>query len=152
MTYDASLQHYGIKGMRWGVRRSQKQLAKASSAPDSEDVVNKKAAAAKVSSTGSTDSLSNKELQDLVTRMNLEQQFSRLSTGQNGSAQKKGESFAKSILKETGKKQVAGVIGLALSPQSAKLGKFFAEAIEKKVSKAGETVKKKKAGKPDYSI
>lgn len=54
------LAHYGVKGMRWGVRRSDRQLA---------------AAAAKRSSISS---MSNEEMQQLITRMDLEQRYSKL--------------------------------------------------------------------------
>jgi len=74
-TFENFLSHFGVKGMRWGVRRTRAQID-----ADSEDVTKVKTAKAVISKNrGSTDPLSNKELQDVVTRMNLEQQYSRLS-------------------------------------------------------------------------
>jgi hypothetical protein len=71
---DDFLAHYGVKGMRWGIRRKPK-------APPSEDVQRVKATESKIRR-GKTDALSNKELQDVVTRMNLEQQYSRMVSEQ----------------------------------------------------------------------
>jgi len=71
---DEFLEHFGVKGMRWGVRRKP-------GAPASEDVQRVKATQSKIKR-GKTDALSNKELQDLVTRMNLEQQYSRMVSDQ----------------------------------------------------------------------
>lgn len=73
------LSHYGIKGMRWGVRR---RRGADGLVEKSADTQNAEKARAKVGKKGNTDALSNKELQDLVTRMNLERQFSTL-TAQN---------------------------------------------------------------------
>jgi 2'-5' RNA ligase len=70
------LVHHGVKGMKWGVRRSSTST---SSDPDSDDVAAVKASKAKISKNrGKTDSLSNKDLQELVNRMNLEQQYSKI--------------------------------------------------------------------------
>ena len=100
------LTHYGIKGMHWGVRREDPHptsdrvetkngkirsvtLSKARQENNSESHDAARAAILKkTAATKSTDSLSNKELQDLVTRMNLEQQYSRLTQPANGSAKK----------------------------------------------------------------
>lgn len=70
---DEVLAHFGVKGMRWGVRRS------STSSTASEDA--KRVAATKTKIRfGNTSRLSNKELQDVVTRMNLEQQYSNLTS------------------------------------------------------------------------
>lgn len=94
----SALAHYGVKGMRWGVRRSSKPTGP-------EDITLKTVPGKRVSAQGgrrhpasedartvavykqkarksTVDSLSNKELQALVNRMNLEQNYSRLTTDQ----------------------------------------------------------------------
>lgn len=92
---ETMLSHYGIKGMRWGVIRKNPSGAVEVSTnttpgkkvtatggqnqpahPDAIRVATSKQKA-KVST---TDSLSTKELQELVNRMNLEQQYSRLTS------------------------------------------------------------------------
>lgn len=83
---EAGLSHYGVKGMRWGVRRS--DSSGGSSAPAakpapkprlSADARSAENAFGKINR-GGTGSLSNQELQGLVTRLNLEQQYHRLTS------------------------------------------------------------------------
>ena len=89
-TVDEVFAHFGIKGMHWGVRRSRTQI-------DASDDHNNAAAAKQKAKKGGTKALSNKELQDLVNRMNLEQQLSRLSENQP-SKFKKGKNAVQTIL------------------------------------------------------
>lgn len=86
------LSHYGIKGMKWGVRRTPAQLDAASS-QDSKKV---RASRAKLKSEGSR-ALSNQELQEVVTRMNLEQQYRNLSS-KEPSRLSRGQSTVRQIL------------------------------------------------------
>jgi hypothetical protein len=80
---DDFLEHYGVKGMKWGQTRSRAQID--ASPHDSFDVVAVKEAKTKIQQHRSTDVLSNRELQTVVTRMNLEQQYSRLvNEGKSG--------------------------------------------------------------------
>lgn len=89
-TVSEFLKHYGIKGMHWGIRRSQAEREAASP-----DAARAHEARTRIKTSG-TDALSNQELQHLVTRMNLEQQYSRLSTEK--STVQKGNSKVKQIL------------------------------------------------------
>ena len=107
------LEHFGIKGMKWGVRRQKKttQVGNVTTVQKegrrvrakggkrlvaSEDAV-KAAVARQKAKKSTTDSLSNQELQALVNRMNLEQQYSRLG-GQSGSRLANGLKVAKNII------------------------------------------------------
>lgn len=91
-TLDEFLEHYGVKGMKWGVRRKRSgsssvevatpagrrvQTRGGSGQRASEDAV-RTAVLRQRARKSTTDSLSNKELQDLVTRLNLEQNYERL--------------------------------------------------------------------------
>lgn len=87
---DDILAHYGIKGMKWGVNRTREQIDS-----DSQDVKNVKEAKTKIKTNRTTDVLSNKELQAVVTRMNLEQQYDRLTTGNPN-----GKSFVEKLTKQ----------------------------------------------------
>lgn len=146
---DLELFHYGVKGMRWGVRRpidtatglikkssanrqarkkeredfkaekkqQRQDNAKALRREKMEDRYNRRekfsrpvTPEARRAERGrkrikahGTDAMSNKELQDLVTRMNLEQQYSALMDNQKASTRRAGASrYVRDILKEAG--------------------------------------------------
>lgn len=67
-------EQHGVKGQRWGVTRSRAAI----DAARSEDAKTVKDIKTKAKST-KISSLSNKELQTAITRMNLERQFSQLN-------------------------------------------------------------------------
>lgn len=78
------LKHYGIKGMKWGVKKAKdsvsgarQERAAAKKAPASSDH-DTATTARKKASQGGVSKLSNKELQDAITRMNLESQYKSL--------------------------------------------------------------------------
>lgn len=124
-----ALSHYGIKGMRWGVRKSEHEggtTAKRAPVP-SADKARAAENAAKVTKKGDTSALSNAELQQLVQRMNLEQQYSRLSS-QPGRLQA-GSKKTKEILDtvETGKR----VYNLAPTPVKTKIAKALGKGVLK---------------------
>jgi hypothetical protein len=104
--FDDVLEHFGRKGMKWGQHifgnrsdsngRNKAAAKAASDTTSSHDAKNASDLQARVNASG-TKNLTNKELQDLVTRMNLEQQYSRLSSGDV----KKGQSFVQEYNKHT---------------------------------------------------
>lgn len=91
---DDVLKHFGVKGMHWGVRGGK---GTPTAHPSSEDAQRVAESKAKLKSSG-TKALSTKELQELVTRLNLEQQFSNLSSKESSSKIAKGQSTVKQIL------------------------------------------------------
>lgn len=76
---EAFLEHYGIKGMRWGVRRTDHELARARSLPDAEEHVRARQLHTVAKKAG-TRKLTNKDLEELNKRLNLEQNYSNLTT------------------------------------------------------------------------
>lgn len=80
MTDSNQLAHYGVKGQKWGVRK-----ARTPSADVKTHRANKKKKLAE---------LDDKELQKLVNRMNMEQQYGRL----NKSTAKRGHDTVKGLL------------------------------------------------------
>lgn len=134
---DEFLEHYGIKGMRWGVRRSDEQLARAREGGDkvkvkkvkgkkvvvieggknqspSDDAVRTAVSKTKAKKS-TTDSLSNAELKQLVERMNLEQQYSNLTSKQAETTKTKkfvkaGSKFASDVILQVAKQQASAVL------------------------------------------
>lgn len=134
------LAHHGIKGMRWGVRRTQKQLGNAGSSSQSKprkkiseeqsdkakkSVANEAASVArnakeiqsaisnirKASRKGEDLSkISDSELREKVNRMNLEQQYSRLS----GDKTSKGETYVSNALSIAGGVLAAGASAVTI--------------------------------------
>jgi uncharacterized membrane-anchored protein YjiN (DUF445 family) len=95
---DDFLEHYGVKGMRWGTKKANREPASSESATS--------AAIRARAKTSSVKALSNKELQDAINRMNLEQQFKRLSTNERPVVTR----FIASTLQEIGKREVQAQI------------------------------------------
>lgn len=100
------ISHYGVKGMHWGVRKdrsggSSAPAAKPAPKPRmSEDAKAVEKAFGKINR-GGTDALSNQELQHLVNRLNLEQQYSRLTSepnSQQANALKQGQGLINTAL------------------------------------------------------
>lgn len=107
---DDILAHYGVKGMRWGVRKSsttpiavvvgtkgKKIVTSGGKNQPATDDAKTAAAARQLVKGSSTNALTNKELQTAVTRMNLEQQYSRLAV-QHGSRLSRGQRQVKTLL------------------------------------------------------
>ena len=110
------LEHFGVKGMKWGVRKStdgssgtsSRRRPSRSASPDAENAQN---ALTKIKK-GGIKSVSNKELQDVITRMNLEQQYSRVAPkGPASKAAQFGGKFAADVLIGVGKSQAIKIVG-----------------------------------------
>ena len=70
----AILQHHGILGQKWGVRRTEAQLARGSKgSPSSKKVSAKEAERSKVKS------MSDAELRQRINRIQMERQYSQLN-------------------------------------------------------------------------
>jgi hypothetical protein len=79
--------HFGVKGMRWGVQRSRSVSVGANKAVGSKRHqvsvdANRAVSLKKTVRTHGTAALSNQDLQHLVTRLNLEKQYSQLNPKQ----------------------------------------------------------------------
>lgn len=115
------LEHHGIKGMRWGVRKASRGTAEATPVtlktdngrvrkaeggknhPTHDDAKKAIVSRQKASASG-THALSNEELTHLVNRMGLEQRYAQLS----GSGKKnRGQQAAEDVLINVGKQHAA---------------------------------------------
>lgn len=107
-TVDDVLAHFGVKGMRWGVRKrspaspvavqvsarpGKKVKTKGGTGHKPTEEAVKAAVARQKAKKSSLDSLSNEELQVAVKRMQLEQQFSNLQAQRKPAIQKFVKSF-----------------------------------------------------------
>ena len=116
------LYHFGIKGMRWGVRRYQnpdgsltnagkKRLKKGQTSNEETDSSNK--SSTKSSPTKTVKEMSDDELRQAITRIQLEQQYKSLSP--------------KNVSK--GKKFVDTVTNDVLKPAAIDIGKQVAKSL-----------------------
>lgn len=126
------LAHYGVLGMHWGVRKGRglptavvlgnkkgRVSAKGGENQPAHDDAKIAAKSKRVAKKSSTDALSTEELQHLVNRMNLEQQYAKLSTQtkpKNAGSKLAGEvvqSIAKQQATKYGNDKVAQVLSNA---------------------------------------
>jgi hypothetical protein len=91
------LSHYGVKGMKWGVRRDNPSGGKPAVSSDHETA---KAAKAKVKA-GGLKSLTNEELKTYLERMDLEKRYKKGNPGPKEEAGK----FIKDVLLQIGKEE-----------------------------------------------
>lgn len=85
------LQHYGVKGMRWGKSKN----------PSSSDAERSTSVRTAVKKKG-LHTVSNKDLQDAIRRMQLQQDFKRLSVNEKSAVTR----WISSTLLEVGKREV----------------------------------------------
>ena len=89
---DIVLQHYGVKGMKWGVRRSQAQLDRAAGRKTAR-ANNKKRRSAPPAS-----SMDDNQLRQRINRLQMEKQYNELTASKTGA----GRKFAKKALSSAG--------------------------------------------------
>lgn len=119
MDFDEVLAHFGVKGMKWGVRKRRNES-------DRKKTFNKGKEEKK-----SFRDLSDEELRAVVNRMNLEQQYVRLSSGSSGRSGSRssrmitaGAAFvgglALNIARQQIQNQANAQIGRAIAARAAK--------------------------------
>lgn len=126
-TIDEFLAHFGVKGMKWGVRRrlghapsstvqlktnrkgAVEKVKGGKNKASSEDAI-KALVSKQVAKESGTHALTNADLQHLVKRMQLEKQFAELG---GTSASKSGKKFVANLLGTVGNQQAQRVAGVA---------------------------------------
>lgn len=131
------LEHFGVKGMKWGVRRNRPMAAVTTESrvnagvrgktkvkakggvahPASPDAVKAASLKQKHKKSGAA-ALSNNELRELATRLQLEQQVKVL----NAQSKSSGKKFVKETLADTGKQQSRRVFNAQVGKRVAKAG------------------------------
>jgi hypothetical protein len=143
------LEHHGVKGMKWGVRKSESSGGGGGSSGSSEDHKSAIAAQRKINSSG-TKALSNKELQGLIQRKNLEKQYHDMLV-QEKSSLDRGDETIKKILKygktyndvQNFLKTPAGQKvkqGFKIAGMAAKVGAAYATGGTSAAAGAGATI------------
>ena len=129
------LEHHGIKGMRWGVRRRVDSSSGLVSRTSSADQIQADRIKSKIQK-GGTAAVSNRDLKDFAARINAEQEFNRA----NATAEaQKGQNFVTKFMKTQGSRQFKRVSDKAIDI-----------AVEKLLEEAGLRVGKK-GGNPDVA-
>lgn len=98
------LKHYGVKGMQWGVRK------KRNGGSDSKDYRTARALKGR-----SSRSLSNKEIQTLANRLDLEKRHSKVNPTISG----RGKKAVSGVLSQYGNSVISGLIGAAAAASVA---------------------------------
>lgn len=93
------VQHYGVKGMKWGKRKAAREGPSA-------DAAQAIGIHTRVAAQKSTTMLSNKELKDAIERMRLEQQYSQMSGGLDLNRRQKAKKWIGELLDGVGDQQV----------------------------------------------
>lgn len=120
------LAHFGIRGMKWGVRRP-------------------RGPSGTVSSGIKPSKLSDQDLQQMVNRMRLEQEFIRLSsTPKQKSLISKGRTFALTLLKDVAATEVRRVTKTAAQIQVEKALQKHGTVTAKEIGQRLAPNKKKK--------
>jgi hypothetical protein len=103
---DEILEHYGVKGMKWGKRKNRNLVDPRSpkqTEQNSADAQRVTAIKTRVRTQKTTRPLSNDELEAAIKRMRLEQDFSKLSGGIDKTRIQKAGEFVTKLLIDTGK-------------------------------------------------
>lgn len=106
------LRHYGILGMKWGVRRTEQQLARArGKVSELENKLERKTGSSKKASPSTPDSapkkrsvkeMSDDELRSKIQRLQMEKQYKDLSKSEVQKTSK-GKAFIMDVLEKSGK-------------------------------------------------
>ena len=101
-----TLIHYGVKGMRWGVRRTPAQLARAAGRPlpkSSKKPAAKKTPEKEAPAKKSLSDLSDDELRSKISRLQLEKQYKELSKPTETVKTSRGKAFCLDVLETIGR-------------------------------------------------
>lgn len=115
------LAHHGVKGMKWGVRRSKTQLARAGGKKPRDSSKEIHEDYKKAHSKKSVKTMSDAELRNRLNRLNMEQQYAKL----NPTTVSKGKNQVSKVLKVAGGVATASGTALTLYSNANKIRKII---------------------------
>lgn len=148
---DNVLEHYGTKGMKWGVRKAptpvvtkvtpgRKVKATGGKRQTAHPDAVKAATSRQVAKKSTTDALSNNELRDLVNRLSLEQQYSRLDPSRKSLGRRFAESnFGQALASYAAYRG----FGRSNNPYSQAASQAFKDNANQKFDNIGKNRRKK---------
>ena len=141
---DTTLSHYGVKGMKWGVRKKEPTDVSVQQKPGkyvktsggkrqaaSDDAV-KAAVSRQKAKSSSLDALSDDELKQLVNRMNMEQNYDRLIKDAKQRRQSPFATAARFLASKEGRDTLNTNLDTAKTVGS-KVGNAVADALSPKI-------------------
>lgn len=145
------LRHYGVLGMRWGVRKDRKTGVRKGTPTKGTSAAKRKASPdhtrARNISKKRVSQMSNKELRDYNERARLEQEYRRVtSRGRSRTAKslQKASNIAIRVLYETNKKQADRVLRDAGHDRAADFIKKYGDTAVSMIFGSGQGGKKRK--------
>jgi hypothetical protein len=143
---DDTVSHYGVKGMHWGIRKAssgssgptpvtlktkpgKKLKAQGGKGHEATDDAMKAAVSRQKAKKSGTQALSNAEMEALVKRMNLEQQYKKLSAGQKSAGQK----FIEKELLSLGKQEIPGLLKTGVNEIKVRRGTKMTDVMAEQV-------------------
>lgn len=138
---DKQLTHHGIKGMKWGVRRTDAQLARArgkgSFTNKFTSSVTKKNPKSEKPVKKSVKDMSDEELNQKLKRLRMEDEYRRLSSSDVA----KGKSFVEKAIKTTATIATVSATAIAVYNNYAKVHNITKNGRKKPLPIVGEKLK-----------
>lgn len=150
--YNTELYHYGILGMKWGVRRTPAQLGHIVSAghkklknvidENKQKKANKKAEEEHMSmpSVRKTRKMSDSDIKAKIERLKLEKEYKQLLNDTRNESRNRGKQFIASILETSGKNILTQLSAYGMG---ALVNKIFEKKVGEKVVDPKNIQKKK---------
>lgn len=115
------LKHYGILGMKWGIRRSPEQLKRAGSRSKSRSSDDSHDDYKKAHKSSSVKSMSNSELRERINRLQMEKQYKQLTSSETS----KGRKFVQDV-----------IVGAAKQTATNYVSKYMTKGLDSLIKKA----------------